>query len=264
VIIKLNNEKTPFSDVGCIMKNGKQNTLSLCYPNYPQSKSKLKRSCVLHEMCHTIGLEHEHCRCDRNNHVLVSDNEDHNFSTSGIISWGAYDYFSVMHYSDGAGLEALNRELGDTADTEKTLSLSSGDKSVIRRLYGKGKRPHGGDWHRACGPKCTDSVCSCGACKSHNGVNCGFEGSNSKGHWSCCMNTHRNSKCSSTHTGFWHMACSGDSCVKTSKIECKCGSCGAGCTVLTKKAHWSCCGQTILRNSPCKNSPYKIPVSRIF
>ena len=57
---------------------------------------------VLHEMGHAIGLEHEHCRLDRDHFVKVHTDRiqkgvGYNFEITGI-PLGPYDYGSIMHY----------------------------------------------------------------------------------------------------------------------------------------------------------------------
>ena len=59
---------------------------------------------VFHEMGHAIGLEHEHCRLDRDLFVKVRTRrilkgEGHNFDITGI-PLGPYDYDSIMHYGE--------------------------------------------------------------------------------------------------------------------------------------------------------------------
>lgn len=61
---------------------------------------------VLHEMGHAIGLEHEHCRLDRDHFVKVhtrriEKGQGHNFNIQGI-PLGPYDYSSIMHYDECA------------------------------------------------------------------------------------------------------------------------------------------------------------------
>lgn len=230
-----NNEKCPHATVGCYYEQGgDQQKISCPYPKYPGG-TLLQHICVLHEMCHCIGLAHEHSRSDRDEHVHIQcDTVDHNYAKRGV-RFGNYDYYSIMHYGHGAGpLQCKSEELRKRAD--KGTTFSAGDLAVIRKLY-NGRTGHHGDWHDACrGAGCTDTSCECGACGPlHGGVNCGYSGR--KGHWTCCMKEDFNSICDSTHTGFWHAPCE-PGC---SDAMCRCNNCGGGCKYKGSKGHWSCC-----------------------
>ena len=79
------------SNVGCV---GGQQKIKLADWATPGN--------VLHEMGHAIGLEHEHCRLDRDHFVKVHADRiqmgvGYNFEITGI-PLGPYDYGSIMHY----------------------------------------------------------------------------------------------------------------------------------------------------------------------
>lgn len=200
-------------------------------------------------MMHCAGFEHEHSRKDRNLHCTV-DSTDHNLAANAI-SLGQYDYYSLMHYEEVPGLAFNNQELKRLAD--KSPSFSAGDRAAIKLMYAP-KGTHHGEWHKPCDPlKCTDKGCACGSCGPlKGGVNCGYWGN--KGHWTCCMNEDMNSKCITTHTGFWHAQCVHKDC--TAGI-CYCKNCGGGCTYEGSTAHWNCCNQESF-GSVCKNDFKKI------
>ncbi|CAM9875772.1 unnamed protein product [Lampetra planeri] len=65
---------------------------------------KVTKGVVLHELMHVLGFHHEHCRSDRDDHVLVLS---HNIDPGGIVDIKSneqdlaapYDCSSIMHYS---------------------------------------------------------------------------------------------------------------------------------------------------------------------
>eukprot|EP01091_Cochliopodium_minus_P012522 TRINITY_DN380_c0_g1_i1.p1 TRINITY_DN380_c0_g1~~TRINITY_DN380_c0_g1_i1.p1 ORF type:complete len:184 (-),score=26.08 TRINITY_DN380_c0_g1_i1:479-1030(-) len=86
-------EDSPSSCVGCLF-NRQEIVVMNVYNQNP--KSQLRKACVLHEMMHCVGFEHEHCRKDKDYHVKTFT-ENHNFIKKGI-QIGNYDYYSLMHY----------------------------------------------------------------------------------------------------------------------------------------------------------------------
>lgn len=242
-----NDKKNPRAIVGC-WYNDKPSYISLPFPYYPDGQNELRHICVLHEMGHCIGLEHEHERKDNAEHLC---NTHKIKGTGNNISFGNYDYYSIMHYGAGAlGIEvASNKELEDRAD--KGSSFSAGDIAVIKKMYG-GKKIHHGDWHVECDPsRCTDIECGCSGCGNlHGGCNCGYEGMN--GHWTCCMNETKYSDCDSVHTGFWHARCRPTSQKPCTNKDCYCKNCQGGCTYVGMEAHWSCCNNTDRHGNTCK------------
>ena len=58
-----------------------------------------RRGTILHEMCHALGLAHEHQRRDRDRHVIVGPDagDDVNYAVEGVPH-GPYDPRSIMHY----------------------------------------------------------------------------------------------------------------------------------------------------------------------
>lgn len=246
VTFKLDCAGCPRAHVGC--RYSDTQTIWLPFPNYPGSGPPLQHICILHEMCHCIGLAHEHERGDRDQHIKCD--VVGLASTSGV-RFGSYDYYSIMHYGHGAGdVHCKSAELRERAD--RSNCFSAGDLALIRKLY-NGRHGHHGDWHEACSASCTPTSCSCGACGPlHGGVNCGYSGMS--GHWSCCMSASKTSICQAvTHTGFWHAEC--DWSKGCNDEECSCNNCGGGCTYSGTKAHWSCCGGEAFK-SVCNISPF--------
>lgn len=61
---------------------------------------------ILHEICHAMGLYHEHQRADRNNYITLSaaSARDDNYriqESHDVAAIGNYDLGSIMHYSPG-------------------------------------------------------------------------------------------------------------------------------------------------------------------
>ena len=102
---------------------------------------------VMHEIGHALGLEHEHTRPDRDQHVRVLwdrivDEKRHNFALApaGTGELGDYDVGSIMHYGpanfsvDGRPtLEALDPEAARTMGQRD--APSAGDIAAVARLY---------------------------------------------------------------------------------------------------------------------------------
>lgn len=55
---------------------------------------------LIHEIGHTVGLNHEHQRSDRNAFITVNSNDTTNYGIEGK-NHGKYDFDSIMHYRLG-------------------------------------------------------------------------------------------------------------------------------------------------------------------
>ncbi len=114
----------------------------------------LTRGQICHEMGHSLGLEHEHQRPDRDGFITVlypnitSGNSGAFDILSGSISFGAYDFESVMHYGRDVytttpGLDTI-QPLPAHAKYQRRLSnatLSPTDRAHLASLYGPPATP---------------------------------------------------------------------------------------------------------------------------
>ncbi|CAM9782746.1 unnamed protein product, partial [Lampetra fluviatilis] len=108
---------------------------------------KVTKGVVLHELMHALGFHHEHCRSDRDDHVLVlshnlrpewvddmrTTSNEHNLRTP-------YDYSSVTHYSMWASSEDHFSPTIIPIPNERTPigqrgCLSPFDVLKIKRMY---------------------------------------------------------------------------------------------------------------------------------
>ncbi len=102
---------------------------------------------IIHELCHALGLSHEHQRPDRDEHVAVDSgivkvNRLGDFAkkhppTSVVV--GAYDLGSIMHYGPSIkasvdGVTPVVTPLVTTAQIGQRSGLSSGDVSALSSL----------------------------------------------------------------------------------------------------------------------------------
>lgn len=98
---------------------------------------------VIHEMCHAIGLVHEHQRNDREkNGVSVVDNNNPNYKKLGN-PLGPYDKFSIMHYpicsENGCSITSTTKLSSNTLTKYDVLAIRAiyGDPCCTRDLWGK-------------------------------------------------------------------------------------------------------------------------------
>ncbi len=100
---------------------------------------------MMHEIGHALGLEHEHTRPDRDQHVKIhwdniSQEKMANFSISASDKqyYGAYDIDSIMHYGEyffsANGKQTIEPLSGD-AKIGQRLAPSKGDVAAIAALY---------------------------------------------------------------------------------------------------------------------------------
>jgi Astacin (Peptidase family M12A) len=96
------------SDLGYV---GNAQIINLGFDNTNPDLSKRydcsSQRTILHEMGHALGLYHENQRCDSGNYIVVNQNNAladfatnyQSYCDNRILSYGAYDFDSVMHYA---------------------------------------------------------------------------------------------------------------------------------------------------------------------
>lgn len=95
---------------------------------------------VMHEICHTLGLHHEHSRPDRDDFFTVntghSDYSGVNYDeiTDAVVV-DNYDFNSIMHYSISSVLgKKAGAAIPATATIGQRINLSSGDKKALTEM----------------------------------------------------------------------------------------------------------------------------------
>ena len=139
------------SSVGCTYLKKKNNkavqNIKIC--------GKEPYGTVIHEMCHALGMRHEHARADRDDYVkciqIVHKNGDIlyitpdnvNFKRSKTPPLGQYDFDSVLHYceikndeTEGIKLELRDPSYRRTCTVGQRINFSTKDLEKIDILYG--------------------------------------------------------------------------------------------------------------------------------
>lgn len=104
------------------------------------------RGTIIHEICHALGMYHEQCRTDRDNHITIHysniiDNAAHNFrkETRNYYMIGQFDFNSIMMYSPYAfsknpSQPTITKKDGSTY-THNRYYLSESDRRFINTFY---------------------------------------------------------------------------------------------------------------------------------
>lgn len=104
-------------------------------------------SALIHEIGHTVGLQHEHQREDRDAFLAVPRAKMYSRSGSAYrIGYdspavGGYDYSSVMHYRNiptfPPGIPINSTRLPNNPTARRSFTLSEGDIDGVARMYGR-------------------------------------------------------------------------------------------------------------------------------
>ncbi|GBC03451.1 hypothetical protein RclHR1_05130003 [Rhizophagus clarus] len=92
---------------------------------------------AIHELMHALGIYHEHCRPDRDKYVTIKDDIKNNtnykrLKKSNVVSFGPYDFKSIMHYSLGPDMTS-KQEVNDKIG--QRFRMSEGDIYALNKLY---------------------------------------------------------------------------------------------------------------------------------
>jgi hypothetical protein len=117
---------------------------------------------IIHELCHGLGLMHEHQRSDRDSYIILHPENvlDSYFDTNFALNpnsktYGSYSYDSIMHYG-GTAFTKNDKITIETRDPSKQdiigqrKKMSSSDVDTLNYLYRGNAGDFGyweDDWH---------------------------------------------------------------------------------------------------------------------
>lgn len=97
-----------------------------------------KKGTITHEILHALGLYHEHNRLNRNEFVTIDDAciKKGNYTIAfckdrSAVNYGPYNYNSIMHYSEGTCLTAID----STAKPGQRSRITETDIQAVRAIY---------------------------------------------------------------------------------------------------------------------------------
>jgi hypothetical protein len=135
------------------VENGSVNQSSVGYNNVRrlfEITSWSNHIIIAHELGHTLGLSHEHCRSDRDTYVKIHldnipDDKEGNFKKRATENYSSYDFESIMHYSRFAFAQNTSKPTISAKSEYEAKEglmgnrghLSSSDKADMAARYGK-------------------------------------------------------------------------------------------------------------------------------
>jgi len=145
---------------------------------------------IIHELCHVLGMKHEHQRDDRDGFVNLPKEleKSHNHKKVADVHFGRYDTASIMHYPTCRGTDCAERMTAGPrawSTPGQRVQLSNQDKLFLNRLYppvpsnmyNPERSRHTGRWY--CGRRVMEEnnypfgCIGCdGRCGPNNGPNC--------------------------------------------------------------------------------------------
>lgn len=130
------------NDEGCYFGTRRTSAREVMVVNL--SKECYRLDAILHELGHVLGLEHEHQRPDRDEHIAINaanvnanlQSSLNKFLANQVIVASPYDFHSIMHYNalkNGKGESTILSRLG--LEHSQRTSLSNYDIRAINQLY---------------------------------------------------------------------------------------------------------------------------------
>lgn len=110
------------------------------YNIYDPARKRYAYGTIMHEMGHTVGLLHEHQRCDREVYAMVNDPGQTILCGDKYKAYGPYNYSSIMHYGPWQSVQhrvgtPINPPVGSSAELGQRERIDTNDLRAIAELY---------------------------------------------------------------------------------------------------------------------------------